>query len=204
MDWARLSPWRLPTLYWRHSREYQYLPRAGFTSLIAIRIRMCPSILCTCTHATLRYRQAAGTARALARAYGVFATGGRELGLRHSTLQALMAPAVPPARGFFDESLKYEWQLSLGFVKPSGGGLQFGSPSAFGMPGWGGALAYADPEVGAGYAYVTNRMGTAGADPREMALRTAFHRALERQPKAPALAGTVQPRQGGPHKEVLA
>jgi CubicO group peptidase (beta-lactamase class C family) len=109
-----------------------------------------------------------GTARALARAYGVFATGGRELGLRHSTLQALMAPAVPPARGFFDESLKYEWQLSLGFVKPSGGGMQFGSPSAFGMPGWGGALAYADPEIGAGYAYVTNRMGTAGADPREI------------------------------------
>src|SRR5215475_6052387 len=115
---------------------------------------MCPSIVCTCTHATLRYRQAAGSGRrALARAYGVFATGGRELALRQSTLQALMAPAVPPARGFFDETLKFEWQLSLGFVKPSGGGMQFGSPSAFGMPGWGGALAYADPAVGAGYAY---------------------------------------------------
>ena len=145
-----------------------------------------------------------GTARALARAYGVFATGARELGLRQSTLQALMAPAVSPARGFFDETLKYEWQLSLGFVKPSGGGMQFGSPSAFGMPGWGGALAYADPEVGAGYAYVTNRMGAAGADPREMAIRTAFHRALERQPKTTALAGTVQPRQGGLDKEALA
>lgn len=115
-----------------------------------------------------------------------------------------MAPAVPPARGFFDETLKYEWQLSLGFVKPSGRGMQFGSPSAFGMPGWGGALAYADPAVGAGYAYVTNRMGTAGADPREMAIQTAFHRALERQRKATALASTVQPRQGGPHKEVQA
>lgn len=114
-----------------------------------------------------------------------------------------MAPAVPPVRGFFDESLKYEWQLSLGFVKPSGGGLQFGSPSAFGMPGWGGALAYADPEVRAGYAYVTNRMGTAGGDPREMAIRMAFHRALERQPKSLAFAGTVQPRQGETHKDEL-
>lgn len=124
-----------------------------------------------------------GTARALARAYGVFATGGHELGLRQEALQALMARAVPPARGFFDECLKLDWQLSLGFAKPSGGhGLDFGSPSAFGMPGWGGALAYADPEVRAGYAYVTNRMGTAGADPREMAIRTAFHRALERRP----------------------
>jgi hypothetical protein len=36
---------------------------------------------------------------ALARAYGVFATGGRELGFRPETLQALMAPAVPPPMG---------------------------------------------------------------------------------------------------------
>jgi len=115
-----------------------------------------------------------GTARALARAYGVFATGGHELGLRRHTLDALMAPAVPPTRGFFDECLKIEWQLSLGFLKRGGGGLQFGSPSAFGMPGWGGTLAFADPEAGAGYAYVTNRMGFPGSDPREMAVRTAF------------------------------
>jgi hypothetical protein len=71
------------------------------------------------------------------------------------------------------------------------------------MPGWGGALAYADPEVGAGYAYVTNRMGTAGADPREMAIRTAFHRALERRPQATALEGAIQSQQGEPHKEML-
>jgi CubicO group peptidase (beta-lactamase class C family) len=122
-----------------------------------------------------------GTASALARAYGVFATGGRELGLRQETLQALMAPAVPPDYGFFDECLKLDWQLSLGFAKPSSHGLDFGSPSAFGMPGWGGTLAYADPAVRAGYAYVTNRMGIPGSDPREMAIRTAFHRALERK-----------------------
>jgi CubicO group peptidase (beta-lactamase class C family) len=147
-----------------------------------------------------------GTARALARAYGVFATGGHELGLRQETLQALMARAVPPARGFFDECLKLDWQLSLGFAKPSGGhGLDFGSPSAFGMPGWGGALAYADPEVRAGYAYVTNRMEAAGTDPREMAIRTAFHRALERRPsRATAFVGSLQPRQGGPTQEVQA
>jgi CubicO group peptidase (beta-lactamase class C family) len=98
-----------------------------------------------------------GTARALARVYGAFATGGRDLGLCQHTLQALMAPAVPPKRGFFDECLQLEWKLSLGFAKPSGHGLEFGSPSAFGMPGWGGTLAYADPEVSVGYAYVTSR-----------------------------------------------
>lgn len=129
-----------------------------------------------------------GTARALARAYGVFATGGRELGLRPETLAQLMASAVPPARGFHDECLQLDWQLSLGFVKPSGFGLSFGSPSAFGMPGWGGALAYADPEVGAGYAYVTNRMGAAGSDPREHAIRNAFRQALGRRPKPPGRA----------------
>lgn len=144
-----------------------------------------------------------GTARALGLAYGVFARGGHELGLRQDTLQALMAPAVPPARGFFDECLKFEWQLSLGFAKPSRG-LPFGSPSAFGMPGWGGTFAYADPEFRTGYAYVTNRMGGAGADPRELAIRTAFHQALERGPKTTTLASTVQPRHGGPHKEMLA
>jgi CubicO group peptidase (beta-lactamase class C family) len=36
-----------------------------------------------------------GIARSMARAYSVFATGGRELQLRPETLQALMAPAVP-------------------------------------------------------------------------------------------------------------
>jgi CubicO group peptidase (beta-lactamase class C family) len=133
-----------------------------------------------------------GTARALARAYGAFATGGRELGLRQETLQALMAPARPPARGFFDECLKIDWQLSLGFAKPSGHALDFGGPSAFGMPGWGGTLAYADPDVRAGYAYVTNRMRVSGADPRETAIRTAFHRALERRAsRATTFVGTV-------------
>ena len=51
---------------------------------------------------------AVGTARAIARAYSVFATGGRELGLRQETLDLLAAPAVPPTRGFYDECLKGE------------------------------------------------------------------------------------------------
>lgn len=146
-----------------------------------------------------------GTARALAHAYGVVAAGGRELGLRQEMLQALMAPARPPARGFFDECLKIDWQLSLGFAKPSGHGLDFGSPSAFGMPGWGGTLAYADPAVSAGYAYVTNRMGVPGADPREMAIRTAFRHALERHaPRATTVMGAVPPPKGSPIKGVKA
>ena len=60
-----------------------------------------------------------GTARAIARAYGVFATGGQELGLRPETLQALSAPAIPSQHGFYDECLKGDAQFSLGFMKPS-------------------------------------------------------------------------------------
>ena len=114
-----------------------------------------------------------GTARAMARAYSVFATGGRELQLRKRTLEALAAPAVPPRRGFYDECLKGEVQFSLGFMKPSAN-WSFGHPGAFGSPGAGGSLGYADPQSGIGYAYITNRMGLSAGDPRDLALRNAI------------------------------
>jgi CubicO group peptidase (beta-lactamase class C family) len=119
-----------------------------------------------------------GTARAIARAYGVFATGGRELGLRPETLRLLMAPAVPPIYGFYDACLRGEAQFSLGFMKPSPS-WPFGHATSFGSPGAGGSLGYADPEAGIGYAYVTNRMGTAlTGDPRDVALREALASAV--------------------------
>jgi CubicO group peptidase (beta-lactamase class C family) len=119
-----------------------------------------------------------GTARAMAHAYGVFATGGRELGLRQETLDLLAAPAIPPARGFYDECLKGEVQFSLGFMKPSVN-WRFGGARSFGSPGTGGALGFADPDAGIGYGYVTSRMGTVfTGDPRDVALRDALYTAL--------------------------
>jgi CubicO group peptidase (beta-lactamase class C family) len=52
---------------------------------------------------------------------------------------------------------------------------RFGSDDrAFGSPGSGGALSFADPASGIGYGYVTSRMGTAlTGDPRDVALRDA-------------------------------
>jgi CubicO group peptidase (beta-lactamase class C family) len=115
-----------------------------------------------------------GTARAIAKAYGVFASGGRELALRAETIAALSARAVPSRRGFYDECLRGPAQFSLGFMKPSET-LRFGHAGAFGMPGAGGAMGYADPETGIGYGYVTSRMGTSlQGDPRDVALRAAI------------------------------
>jgi CubicO group peptidase (beta-lactamase class C family) len=116
----------------------------------------------------------ARTARAIAKAYGVFSTDGAELGLRPATLQALRAPAIPARHGFYDECFRGPAQFSLGFMKPSES-FPFGHPGAFGSPGSGGALGYSDPQLGIGYGYVTNTMGVhLEGDPRDRALRAAI------------------------------
>jgi CubicO group peptidase (beta-lactamase class C family) len=119
-----------------------------------------------------------GTARAIAHAYSVFASGGSELGLRQETLDLLAAPAIPPTCGFHDECLKGEVQFSLGFMKPCDG-WRFGGKRSFGSPGSGGSLGFADPVAGIGYGYVTSQMGTIlTGDPRDVALREALYAAL--------------------------
>lgn len=119
-----------------------------------------------------------GTARAIARAYGVFATGGHELGLRKDTIDLLMAPAISAAHGFHDECMKSDVEFSLGFMKPNHV-IRFGSPCSFGAPGAGGAMGFADPAAGVGYGYVTSQMGTTlTGDRRDVALRDALYSAI--------------------------
>jgi len=122
-----------------------------------------------------------GSARGIARAYGVFANGGIELGLRQATLDLLAAPPVPPASGiFYDDFFRGDVRFSLGFMKP-GSILRFGTDGrSFGAPGAGGSLGFADPAAGVGYAYVTSQMGTTlTGDPRDFALRDALYSVLE-------------------------
>jgi CubicO group peptidase (beta-lactamase class C family) len=115
------------------------------------------------------------TARGIAHAYAVFASGGRELGLRPDTLRLLAAPAIPPMRGFHDACLKGKVRFSLGFMKPSPA-VPFGTGSSYGAPGAGGAMGFADPTAAVGYAYVTSQMGTRlSGDPRDVALRDAVY-----------------------------
>ena len=126
-----------------------------------------------------------GTARAMAHAYSVFATGGRGLRLRQETLDLLAAPAVPPIRGFYDECPKGEVQFSLGFMKPCDT-WRFGGARSFGSPGTGGALGFADPDAGIGYGYVTSQMGTVfTGDPRDVALRDALYGAVRSREPVP-------------------
>jgi CubicO group peptidase (beta-lactamase class C family) len=100
--------------------------------------------------------------------------------LRQATLDLLAAPAIPPARGFHDECMKSDnVQFSLGFMK-STPQWPFGSAAAYGAPGAGGSLGFADPAAGIGYAYVTSQMGTRlTGDPRDLALREALSSALK-------------------------
>jgi len=84
-----------------------------------------------------------GTARAIAHAYSVFASGGKELGLREETLRQLMAPPRLPLKGI----PRWGPAFSLGFMKPRPN-KPFGSPGSFGMPGTGGSFGFADPQPG--------------------------------------------------------
>lgn len=121
-----------------------------------------------------------GQVRAMARAYSVLATGGHELGLRPETLDALSAPPVVPPAGLRDAVLQVDTCFGLGYMRPYEG-YRFGSSGrAFGAPGAGGSLAFADPDAGVGFAYAPNKMGgNLLDDPRPKALYEALYRCLE-------------------------
>jgi CubicO group peptidase (beta-lactamase class C family) len=115
-----------------------------------------------------------GSVRSIARAYGVLATGGVELGLTKETVNALVAPPVPPSLGTRDLVMRADISWSLGFMRPSRD-FRFGTgPRSVGMPGLGGSFGYADLDSKVGYAYAPNkwRLGLFG-DPRDRALRNA-------------------------------
>jgi CubicO group peptidase (beta-lactamase class C family) len=120
-----------------------------------------------------------GQVRSIAKAYGEFATGGRELGITEETLDALVRPAAPPSRGIRDMVLHVDTSFSLGFIKPFPD-FTFGtSEKAFGTPGFGISFGYADPDAQVGFAYAPNRTGFySWGDPREKALREALSRCL--------------------------
>lgn len=105
-------------------------------------------------------------------------TASVSLGLDHQTLDLLYEPGRAPTGGTRDLVLHMDTAYALGWWRPFPA-FNFGSPAAFGTPGTGGSFGYAEPHLGIGFAYVTNRMGFhVWDDPRDLALRTALRQCI--------------------------
>ncbi len=77
-----------------------------------------------------------------------------------------------------DEVLVVHTRFGLGYML-HGSAAPLLAPGSFGHPGRGGSLAFADPESGIAFGYVTNGMQkNVTADPRAQALARAIHRSL--------------------------
>ncbi len=115
-----------------------------------------------------------GTARAIATAYGEFAAGGARLGITPEVFDEASRAAAEPTNGRADLVLFDNTRFSLGYCKPWDE-FPFGTATAFGTPGAGGSLGFADPERKLGYSYVMNRLDYhMFDDPREVSLREAI------------------------------
>jgi CubicO group peptidase (beta-lactamase class C family) len=113
-----------------------------------------------------------GSARSLAKFYGMLAHGGELEGKRFfggETLRWMADPLVDD----IDRVFQIPTAFSAGFMKDSRLAKTriFGpSPASFGHPGAGGSHAFADPSANLGFAYVMNQMD-ATLLPNEKALR---------------------------------
>jgi CubicO group peptidase (beta-lactamase class C family) len=120
------------------------------------------------------------TARALARVYGALACGGEVDGVR-----VLSAASIERARTVQDTGpdavlFGLPTRFGLGFSLPSNGvGFGAASTSAFGCPGGGGSIGFADPEARVGFGYVMNQAQDAmPPDPRALRLIDALYASL--------------------------
>jgi CubicO group peptidase (beta-lactamase class C family) len=115
-----------------------------------------------------------GDARALATIYGSIAAAKPKLITRTTLNEAIRTRFEGE-----DVSFKLPTAFGAGFrLKDPEYGARASSRS-FGHGGWGGAMAFGDPEAGIGFAFVTNHMmGFDDVDPRRKALVDAVYDAL--------------------------
>ncbi len=121
-----------------------------------------------------------GSARALARVYGALARGGEIDGVRVLSRDGIVRAQTEQSHGP-DEFLLLTTRFSLGFMlsqdRPE---ARFGpNAGAFGHPGMGGSVGFADPQARIGFGYVPNRMGPhILLDPRAVALIESLYDCL--------------------------
>lgn len=115
------------------------------------------------------------TARALARLYGAIARGGDVDGVHVLGAEASRRAACEQVYGE-DLVLQVPTRFGLGFMLPHPAASFGPNKGAFGHPGAGGSLAFADPDARLGFGYVMNRMGPRILlDPRAIALIDAVY-----------------------------
>ena len=103
------------------------------------------------------------TARALAGMYAPLATGGRA-GSRELVSPSLLAQLATAESDGRDRILAITTRFTAGFIKTTDNGpddsIRLGpNPEAFGHPGAGGCLGFADPVAKVAFGYVMNQMG---------------------------------------------
>ena len=120
-----------------------------------------------------------GTARGVARLFDGLAAGGVLDGKRLLSADVLAEAATEQWLGR-EELLGHTRRMALGFALGLPGHLAMGpSPRAFGHTGAGGAIGFADPDAGLGFAYAPNHMYSGpGISPRLAALVDALYEVL--------------------------
>lgn len=114
-----------------------------------------------------------GTARGLACMYAALI--GEVDGTRLLSADTLAAAIAEQASGI-DRVLLVPNRYASGYLLPTDK-MTLGGPSSFGHPGRGGTVAFADPERGIAFAYITNYLA-GGLDPRAADLIAAMNSAL--------------------------
>ena len=119
------------------------------------------------------------TAGALARIYGLLAKGGELDGTRLISPAGIAAAIRPRYRGI-DESFDTPTAFAAGFAIENLDYAPRASRASFGHTGWGGTIAFADPDAGIGFAFATcNMLGfDDGIDPRRQRLINAVYDCL--------------------------
>lgn len=121
------------------------------------------------------------TARALARFYAALI--GEVDGHRILASDTLAAATAEQVSGT-DRVLRVPVRIGTGFGLPTPDAFWY-SPTAFGFPGYGGSLGFADPANGLAFGYVMNHIQEDVPDRRAATLLDAVHSAIKAQRRGP-------------------